>query len=290
MKRYFFVFFLLLAFLFIPGGAKVYSDYIEIDLNQRRIKLKGLSLKGYNLSGKLSYTVKESEKGTVFFLDAQDIKFGDREVDQAKIWITKKGDILFVDNFSSSKFSGQGVINLTKKKIQLRFEGNWQEDTEYLKGDVELKAKVWGNFENFSVSGNFIILEGIYEGIPFQQLRCSFLGTPPVFNVTDAEVLLPEGSVFELKGDLNIRDSKNFFPGAEFVSQKLFVDGWQIFGAEEEAGLRKKIDERFDIKVDAETEEETGTELRYSLENDNFLKLRMQEEETILGIERKKEF
>jgi hypothetical protein len=68
------------------------------------------------------------------------------------------------------------------------------------------------------------------------------------------------------------------------------VDGWQIFGRKEEVGLKKQIDDKFDVKIDAEPTEEGGTELRYNLTDDNFLKLRMQEEKTILGVENIKEF
>jgi hypothetical protein len=289
MKNFLVVFLLFFAF-YLFGENKVYPNYIEVNLEEKIVKIAGLNLSGYKISGDISYRVDKKNKEILFFLYAENLKVGDKKIESLEAKVTKKGDILFVDKIKSPNFIGTGTIDLNKEEILFNFSKNWQEKTEHLKGNINLKTKIWGNFESFLVSGGFVILEGVYEGIPFKELRCSFLGTPPVFNVTDAEVVLYEGSVFELKGDLDIRDSKNFFPGVQFVSQKLFVDGWQIFGAQDEVGLKKQINDKFNIEIDSEKEQETGTELRYSLENDNFLKLRMKEEETILGVERKTEF
>ncbi|MCF7869815.1 MAG: hypothetical protein K9L69_00685 [Candidatus Omnitrophica bacterium] len=286
----FLVLFLLFFFLYLFGENKVYPNYIEVNLEEKIVKIADLNLSGYKISGDISYKVDKKNKETLFFLYGKNLKAGDKRIESCEVQIIKRGDILFIDKIKSPNFTGAGTIDLNKEKILFNFSGNWQEKTEHLKGDINLKTKVWGNFESFLVSGSFVIFEGVYEGIPFKKLRCSFLGTPPVFNVTDAEVLLYKGSVFELKGDLDIRDSNNFFPGVQFVSQKLFVDGWQIFGVQNEVGLKKQIDDKFNIEIDTEQQQETGTELRYSLENDNFLKLRMEEKETILGVERKTEF
>ncbi|MCF7886797.1 MAG: hypothetical protein K9L71_00095 [Candidatus Omnitrophica bacterium] len=286
----FLVLFLLFFSFYLFGENKVYPNYIEVNLEEKIVKITDLNLSGYKISGDISYKVDKKNKETLFFLYGKNLKIGDKKIDSFEAKITKRGDILFIDKIKSPNLIGEGTIDLNKEKILFNFSGNWQEKTKHLKGDINLKTKVWGNFEGFLVSGGFVILEGVYEGIPFKKLRCSFLGTPPVFNVTDAEVLLYEGSVFELKGDLDIRDSKNFFPGVQFVSQKLFVDGWQIFGIQDEVGLKKQINDKFNIEIDSEEQEETSTELRYSLENNNFLKLRMEEKETILGVERKTEF
>ncbi|MFO8052416.1 MAG: hypothetical protein R6U54_00435 [Candidatus Omnitrophota bacterium] len=286
----FLVLFLLFFSLYLFGESKVYPNYIEVNLVKKLIKIANLSLDDYQISGDISYKVDRKNKVPVFLLQGKNLKLGDKEINNFQMETVKRGDILFIDKIKSSKFSGAGTIDLEEEKILFNFSGNWQEETEHLRGDISLETKIWGDFDSFLVSGSFVIVDGVYEGVPFERLRCSFLGTPPVFNVTDAEVLLYEGSVFELKGDLDIRDPENFFPGVRFVSQKLFVDGWQIFGAQDEVGLKKQIDDKFNIEIDTEAREEAGTELRYSLENNNFLKLRMQEEETILGVERKTEF
>lgn len=288
MKSFLIIFFLILSLGFF-GGNDAYPDYIEVNLDRQDIKVADISVDDYYISGDFNYDLDKKD-GLTFFLKGKNVKLGDKEIGEIQANLAKKGNILFFNKIKTPKFSGSGTVDLKKEKILFNFQGNWQEDEEYFKGDIYLKAKIWGDFNSFLVSGNFVVTDGVYEGIPFQRLRCSFLGTPPVFNVTDAKVLLHQGSVFELKGELDIRDPENFFPEAKFISEKLFVDGWQIFGKEEEVGLRKQIDDKFNIEIDTESEENSGTELRYSLENDNFLKLRMQEEETILGLEKKKEF
>ncbi|MCF7878635.1 MAG: hypothetical protein K9L95_04105 [Candidatus Omnitrophica bacterium] len=289
MKNFLVSFFSFLLFSFF-GGSNAYSGYIELDLAKKRFKAADINIDSYQLFGNFSYKTVDKDAKTVFLLQGKDISLGKRKIGNAQIVLSKKGNIVFIEQFKSSKFSGSGTVDLKKEKVLFSLEGNWQEDIKDLKGDINLKIKIWGDFDSLLISGNFTISGGIYEGVSFKKLRCNFLGTPPVFNVTDAEVLLDDGSVFELKGDLDIRDSENFFPGVEFVSQRLFVDGWQIFGRAEEVGLKKQIDDKFYLKIDAEPKEEGGTELRYNLKNDNFLKLRMQEEKTILGVENIKEF
>lgn len=289
MKIFLVSFFSCLLFSFL-GENKAYSGYIELDLSQKKIKVTDINIDNYQLFGDFNYRIVEEKGKSVFILQGKGISLGERKIDNAQVVLSKKGNILFIEQFKSPKFFGSGTVDLKKEKILFSFGGNWQEDTKDLQGDINLKVKAWGDFDSLLISGNFTISNGIYEGVSFKKLRCSFLGTPPVFNVTDAEVLLEEGSIFELKGDLDIRNSETFFPGVKFVSQKLFVDGWQIFGRKEEVGLKKQIDDKFDVKIDAEPREEGGTELRYNLTDDNFLKLRMQEEKTILGVENIKEF
>ncbi len=289
MKRFFLILFFSLFFIYFSGKNKLYSSYIEVDLSQRNITIIDLKLNGYRITGNFDYRISKKRNGLIYLIRGKDVRLGGQNVKEVQVKVNKKGDILFIEEFKSPNFLGTGNIDLKNRKFILNFQRNWQENTESLTGKVNLKAKVWGNFSSFLVSGDFIVSDGLYEGFPFQRLRCSFLGVPPVFNVTDAEVLFGEGSIFELKGDLDIREG-GVFPDVEFVSQKLFIDGWQIFGVEEEVGLRKQIDSKFEIEIDSETQKEAGTELRYSLENDHFLKLRMQDEETILGFERKKEF
>lgn len=283
----FFLFSLILLFLV---ENKVYPGYVEIDLNRKNIKIKDISFDENDISGNFKYQIDKEDGKIIFLIKGKNLKLGGKQLKNVRVNLVKKGNILFFNEIKSSRFSGRGTVDLKEEKISFNFDGTWQEDLEHFKGDINLQAKIWGDFDSFLVSGNFIVTDGVYEEIAFKKLRCSFVGTPPVFNVTDAKVIFHEGSIFELKGDLDIRDSENFFPGAEFISEKLFVDGWQIFGEEEEVGLKKKIDDKFNVEIDTELEAESGTELRYSLENDNFLKLRMQEEKTILGLEKKKEF
>ncbi len=284
------VIFLFSLILFFLVESKVYPGYVEIDVNRKNIKIKDISFGENGISGNFNYQIDKEDGRIIFLIKRKNLKLGGKELKNVQVNLEKKGNILFFNEIKSSRFSGTGTVDLKEEKILFNFSGTWQENLEYFKGDINLQAKIWGDFDSFLISGNFIVTDGVYEGISFKKLRCSFVGTPPVFNVTDAKVILHEGSIFELKGNLDIRDSENFFPGAEFLSEKLFVDGWQIFGEEEEVGLKKQIDDKFNVEIDTEREAESGTELRYSLENDNFLKLRMQEEETILGLEKKKEF
>lgn len=289
MRKYLLIF--LLAFLSILVSSVSYSGYIEFNPVQEKIKLIDFNLGGHLLSGDFNYRIQPGENQVVFFLEGSNLSLGQRKLDAARLTITKRGDILFIDSLDSLNFSGQGNFNLKKKSFRFDLQGSWHEDAEFLKGEVSLDVKAWGDFDNFLVSGNLVVLNGIYQDMFFESLRCNFLGKPPIFHLTDVKVVLPDRGVFELIGRLDIRDPDNFFPSAELISQSLFLQGWKIFADEQEVGLRRQIDDKFDIRVvEADIEKESGAELRYNLERDNFLKLRMKREETILGIERKREF
>ncbi len=268
----------------------VYSNYIEINLGKNSFDLVDLNVGNQQLSGNFDYEFSQKEQYEVFLLEGENLILEERELGDAKLRITKKGNILFIDELKLSEILGQGSIDLEKRSFRFDFQGSWQEDSNQLSGKIDLDFRAWGGFDSFLVSGTLVVSDGIYEDFIFEKIRCNFLGTPPVFSFTDVEVVVPGRGVFELTGELDIRDPENFFPSAEFVSQKLLVEGWQSLGSEEKVGLKRQIGDRFDIKVEAEAERERGAELRYSLEKDNFLKLRTEERETIFGIERRREF
>ncbi|MDD4294588.1 MAG: hypothetical protein PHP69_03620, partial [Candidatus Omnitrophica bacterium] len=59
-------------------------------------------------------------------------------------------------------------------------------------------------------------------------------------------------------------------------------------------GIRKTVDNAFDIMIDSseknEDRQSAGTEVRYKLEDNEFLRLRMEKNDTMLGYEYRSEF
>lgn len=284
-KLFTFIFFLLLG---LKPGFLLYASYAEFDPAGRRIRLAEFDIGGHQISADFSYQVKEEGGHLLFLLEGRDLQIGERRFDSFTLKAVRRGNILFIEKFESLGFSGKGNIDLKEKSFLFELAARWQEDAARLKGEVELKAKAWGSFDNFLVSGNFNAYDGAYDDFVFERLRCTFFGSPPVFNLNDVELVLPGKGIFSLGGTLDIRDPDSFFPSAELISHKLLVEGWHFFADEGEVGLSKRIGDKFDFRVEAEGE--GGAQLRYNLENNNFLKLRMQGDETILGVERRREF
>lgn len=289
MKKYSVSLFSLLFFLFW-GLAPAHSNFIEVDLGKKSLKIVDLDLAGYSLSGDFSLRRQDKDGYSIFFLSGEDVLVGQRKIGSLHSRITTRGKVIFVDSFESLKFSGHGSIDLKEENFIFNFKSDWFEDTDHFRGDVSLTAKAWGWFDSFLASGQFIISDGSYEGIEFDRLQCSFFGSPPVFSLTDMELFFAGRGSFQLRGELDLRDPGSFFPSAELVSHKLFLEGWEVFSGQGELGFRRKIDDRFDIRVETEADQEGSAELRYSLERDNFLKLRIEKEDTILGVERRREF
>lgn len=286
-KIFAFLFFLLLG---LRAGFLLYAGYAEFDLVGKKVRLAEFDISGYRVSGKFNYEVKDKGGHLLFFLEGRDLEVGQRDFGSFSLKAVKRGDILFIEEFESLDFSGKGNIDLKRQSFLFDLAARWQEDTDHLKGKVALEVKAWGSFENFLVTGKLAVSDGIYDDFAFEQLRCSFLGSPPLFNLNDVELVLPGRGIFSLGGTLDIRDPDSFFPSAELISHKLLVEGWQFFADEGEVGLSKRIGDKFDFRVEAEAEGEGGAQLRYNLDNDNFLKLRMQGDQTILGVERRREF
>ena len=141
---------------------------------------------------------------------------------------------------------------------------------------------------------------GVYKGKEFSRLRIDLLGKPPVFNITDSEIVLYDGTTFEYVDA--VLDIRNFaepkIPNAEFVSQKVYLGDWQVFAEDKyHVGLRKNLGKQIDVYLDTNEVDKQGlatldggTELRYNWKDEQFLKLRMEEDRAILGFEQRRDF
>ena len=288
--------FLLLNFCVIADqGFCSSQDTIEIDLNNNQISLDNFSLGEYKISGDFYFSTKKENSSLTFNILGKNIIFQDTAIGWIKLTGQKRNGIIFIENYSSPRFKANGTIDLAKNKIALNLSGGWYESSEFLEGQIESKAKVWGGIGDFFTSGSFTVEEGVYEGQAFKSLRVDFVGTPPVMNIIDSEVVLHDGSIFELQGVMDLRDFENLIPNPELTTQKIFIDEWQLFSeSDKDFGLKKTIDEKFDVYLMTDEQDgeqmEPGTELRYNWQGDNFLKFRMQEDQAILGFERRKDF
>jgi hypothetical protein len=121
------------------------------------------------------------------------------------------------------------------------------------------------------------------------------LGKPPVFPFNDSRITLKDGSVYNIEGELDMRDFSNIFPKAAYVSKKVTLGDWTLLSeSEKSVGFKKNVDDKVDVVFDTydrpDQYMESGTEVRYKIQKDQFLRLRMQEDQTIVGFEKRKDF
>jgi len=290
--------FILLFCIFCSTAIAVESspqDSVEINLNSREVKLASFSFGDYEISGDFSFDLDESQGSLIIDLVGKNISFGDKFIPWAKAKIEKSSNLIFIKNLYIPGFGAKGNIDLEKGELSLDVYGSWQESSEFVEGLVNVKIKFWGDLDNPIASGVLVVTDGIYEGQSFSSFRVDFLGKPPLFNITDSEVVLIDGTVLTVDGILDIRDFSNLIPDAEFKPQKVYIDNWQLFSEEESIGLRKSMEGKVDVVLGANPEEEEqqrspDTEVRYNLKDDQFLKLQMQEDQTIFKLEKRKDF
>lgn len=303
MKKFFFLLFLQ---AFIQPLAFSYN-FIEIDLTKGQVVLQNFCLGNYNINANFNFNLQQEKDFLVVNLKGKDINFfpkenydtdlsiGSREIPWFEARLIKKENLLFVNYLRSPKFLARGKIDFGTKEMLLDIDCNWREDSSYIVGNIEGKIRIWGKIDDFLINGSMNIRNGRYQDIDFSRLAFHFLGKPPIFSLSNSEIVLSDGSIYKIEGVMNIRDPKNIFPNAEFISKKVKLGGWELMSEEKDSvGLKRNVDDNFDIILDTYNREDdymnTGAEVRYKVMNDQFLRLRMQEDKTIFGFERRKEF
>jgi hypothetical protein len=289
------VIYLFLIFIGLCGVGFAHNN-IEVDLYNNKIEVTDFFQNDLEIKGKFAIDFKEEEDGAlVFNVEAQDVSFRGVNIPCVKSRIVKRSDIIFVDYVESSAFLIKGNIDLKQEQLSLDININSWEGEDFFKGVVQAEAKVWGKLDDFLVSGCLNIENGTYRNREFSHLSLQFLGKPPLLNLTDSRCILKNGSIYKIEGTMNLADFGNLFPGAKFVSRKVSLGGWEfMFEDQKNAGLKKGIDNKFDVVFDTYEKDnsfmEGGAELRYNLNGDEFLRWRMQDDKTIVGFERRKEF
>lgn len=301
--RFFCLLIFLLAVSFTPCLAQ---GFIEIDLNRKEIKLNDFHFGKYDVFANLCFEVNRKDGSLIFNIEGDNILFKSREP-RGDNWLARRNfswlkmrmllrdNTLFINYLHSPEFLVKGKVDLAGQNLLLDIDGAWQEKSFFLEGDVKASFRVWGKFNDYMTSGVFDVTNGIYQDIEFSRCCVNFLGKPPLFNLTDSEITLKDGGVYKIEGTMDIRNFSNLFPKAEYVSKKVAVDGWQLLSERERSvGLKKNVDNNFDVVLDTYGREEdptrTGTEVRYKVKGNQFLRLRMQDDKTIIGFEKRKEF
>ncbi|MEI8348577.1 MAG: hypothetical protein WCI77_00345 [Candidatus Omnitrophota bacterium] len=292
--------------LFIPQSLFGFpSHFVEIDLTKQRIVFDEFRFGNYNINGALLFDTKREDNSLIFHLEGKNLLFDcvspseggwlkKRDFSWLKLRLVKRDNILFIHYVNSPEFLIKGKINLDSEEVSLDVDGNWQEDSLLMEGRVKAQARVWGTMSDILVNGSFEVINGRYQNLTFSRFSANFLGKPPILNLTDSQIYLPDGSIFRIEGVMDLNDFTNLFPKAEYISRKVMLGGWQPQGeSDKNAGVKKNVDNNIDVVFDTYQRDafmNSGTEVRYKMKQNQFLRLRMQDDKTIVGFERRKEF
>ncbi|MCF7907384.1 MAG: hypothetical protein K9L86_00685 [Candidatus Omnitrophica bacterium] len=282
------------------------ENYIEFNLNNREIKLVDFNLGDYALSGDFSLGSYQDQGSLIYEVEGRNVSigasegssltFGDKTIPWLALKAVKRGEVIFIEQLCWPQALIKGSIDLAKSNFSLDINTEWDAANQFLEGHLKVSAKAWGSSSNFSLSGFLTIDQGTYKGREFAHLRLDLLGKPPVLNITDSEFVMTDGTVATLEGDkvLDLRNLYSYIPQAEYRAKKAFIDEWQLFSEDESRfGLKKSLDENIDVSVGTDKQEDSAspdTELRYRMKDDKYLKLKMQENSTVIGIEKRRDF
>ena len=224
----------------------------------------------------------------------RDITLENKIISWLRVRLVLREDGISIPYLYLPQFMAKGEIDLKNNKLSFDLEGSWQEESELLEGEIKVDVKAWGGISSFLISGHLVVEGGKYKGKDFSHLRLDFLGRPPVLNITDSQLSLKSGNIVEIKGILDLRDFSNILPGVEYKVQKAYIGQWQLFSEDDKnIGLKKQLDDKIDVFVNASPETEAWgpqTELRYNWKDDKYLRLKMEGEDTILRLEKRRDF
>lgn len=270
------------------------EDVIEIDLTKAEIKIVNFHLGTYKANGKFNFTVNKENSSLILDVMGRGITFENKIISWLSARLVLRENIISIPYFYSPQFIANGEIDLKNNKLSFDLEGSWQEESRLLEGEIKMKVKAWGSISSFLISGHLKVDGGKYKGKDFSYLRLDFLGRPPLLNITDSQLRLRTGNVVEIKGTLDLRDFSNILPEVKYEVQKAYIGQWQLFSEEDEnIGLKKQLDGKIGVFVNAGPETEAWgpqTELLYNWKDDQYLRLKMQGEDTILRFEKRKDF
>jgi len=283
MKK-FFLFFLLFSHLNSYTQNLIFVDNINK-------KFYGtFSLEEFNLSGDAEFYIKKVNNYFIFNLNSDNIKVEDLNLKDFKLKFVKKDNFIFIKELSFKGFLLFGKINLLTEDYALNIAVT---RNEFLGDRFNLYAKMWGKFSNPIVSGTLTITDGIIRDIEFKYFILDFFGSMSNLNITDARVILKDGSSYRLEGLLDIKNINNISI-FNVIAEKIAFGEWKLLEQSGSVALRKDIDEKFDISFliedSIEKENNAKTELRYKVSEDDFLKFRLEDKKSIIGLEKRKEF
>ncbi|MDD5081119.1 MAG: hypothetical protein PHC58_03880 [Candidatus Omnitrophica bacterium] len=284
-----------MGFIFCIFNSVYSSTGVMLDLPNSVFEFNNLTVKDTVINGRVSYNISHSEDRLNISFETEDFSIGDKTFDWIKGRIIKEGDIVRVSFIKSPSFEISGLVDISHRKYDFEIWTQWQEQRENSRGQVDVNAKLWGDFGSVFASGTLEAVNGIYYGNSYSKMIINFFGNPPELVITDSRVELKDGSVFEIVGNMDISRFKGLFPNANFVAKKLLLGDWEMMTeSHSNFGIRKTVDNAFDIMIDSseknEDRQSAGTEVRYKLEDNEFLRLRMEKNDTMLGYEYRSEF
>lgn len=178
------------------------------------------------------------------------------------------------------------------------------QDSIAISGTVNGKFWFKGPIKNIKLDGQLDMRQGRLAGIDFEHLSASLKGDLPVIHIEDSRITRAGGS-FSLGGEIDLSRAGrgNMFEGVKMVSSDTAIiwDGWDTMKMQDiqEVRMKKRMNEEVDLgfkkfvtdnRIDESLREADEYELKYSLNPNESLKLKLGQEQDFFGLEHKNKF
>lgn len=285
------------------AGQNWANDCIKIDLNKKSISFFDYPVGKVKINATFNYQVSSIEGGTALSLESTQFRVDHRVLPWLKLKFVKRGKMLFINYVRTPELTLNGHLDLATNQvlfnIDISTKGAFLAKNSVpspISGNIFGKVKIWGKLGDFFTSGTMTLYQGKCNNVDFSRLSLNFLGKLPVLNLSNSEVTLKDGSIYRIDGVMNFSKIKDLVSLSGVSSQKVTLGGWEIASEEKKnVGIKRNLDDNIAIRIDTYNQQDesfldSGAELRLKVQNEGFLRLRMQEDKAILGFEKKKEF
>lgn len=308
-KKVILLLFLVLSFFCVSASYANELNPISVDLTKNKILFTNFPLGNLNISGRCYFKIDNFLTDSfTLVLEGRNFTINEKRIPWVKLKITKIKDFIYLHYLKVPQGVLKGNINLANKELSLELEVNGIWESLFLRrlintpegflntnlrGMACAKAKIWGPIKNPNTAGILCLKNGRYKETEFSELNLMFLGKPPLLELTDSFVVLLDGSIYSINGILDLHDE--LISNAEFISRKVKIGGWQLLSERRKnVGLKTNLNDKFDLLLDTYDKNDTsmsaGAELRYKMPDNNFLRLRVQQDKAIVGFEKRQEF
>ncbi|MBN2483096.1 MAG: hypothetical protein JXD21_02680 [Candidatus Omnitrophica bacterium] len=275
-----------------------FSNTVEFDFNSPHsfhILLSQVQCGQSTLNGDVAVHVTKKEDYLIYNIHIDGLGWGGFAFSPIEAKIIKKGSEFIINYAKSKDFLIRGKIDYAKNIVDLNVNVHMAMTMEGFLGDVQGDIFIQGSTNNPLLRGKLLVKDGKLVNFTFKETVLFFSGTYPYLNVSDSQTVLPDGTAYILEGRINIRDFQTMYASLRSSAKEIISIGdWKIYRGIDDAGIGRDVDSRLGVRLGGSSApnqaQQLGTELRFRLDENKFLKYRIEEDKSILGFERKSEF
>lgn len=287
-----------LLFIFLTCSLKGYAinNFLEVSYESAdkiKVKIQNFTLGEVEVEGDLECDIARGEDYVSYDISSESFCIGEDFCRPLRGRIVKKESALVISYIQNDEFLIRGKVDLLENLVSLNIHLNAPLVLGNFEGVVEGIVSLEGTLEKPLLKGDLLMHKGRYFDLVFEEGQISFTGFWPYLRLNNSEISFVDGSKYEMDGFVNAKDLKTFFFSPEVKSKEARLGEWKVFGEKRQAGFEKEVNDRMGVLFGSyinERQEDIGAEFRYEILNDNYLKLRMLKDKSIVGFERKKEF